>query len=49
MTTPEDRITEDAEHFRPVGTIALLAVFVTLLVLLWLSVYLVMLSRGPTG
>ncbi len=49
MTTPEDRSADDAEHFRPVGTIAVLAVFVVVLVLLWLSVYLVMLSRGPTG
>jgi hypothetical protein len=49
VTAPEDGNAEDAEHFRPVGTIALLAVFGVLLVLLWLSVYLVMLSRGPTG
>lgn len=49
MTTPEDTTTEDDAHFRPVGTIALLAVVVVLVVLLWFSVYLVMLSRGPTG
>ena len=49
MSTREDRTTEQPEDFRPVGTIALLAVFITVMVLLWLSVYLVMLSRGPTG
>jgi len=49
VTTPEDSTPEDTESFRPIGTIALLAVFAVLLVLLWLSVYLVMLSRGPTG
>jgi hypothetical protein len=49
VSTPEDRTRELPEDFRPVGTIALLAVFIVVMVLLWFSVYLVMLSRGPTG
>ncbi len=38
-----------AEHFKPVGTIAVLVVFVATLILLWLSVYIILLSRGVTG
>ena len=49
MMLPEDATSEEAEQFRPVGTIALLAVIMALVVLLWLSVYLVLLSRGPTA
>jgi len=49
VSTPEDRTSEKPEDFRPVGTVALLAVFIAVMVLLWFSVYLVMLSRGPTG
>ncbi len=37
------------EHFKPVGTIVVLAVFVATLILLWLSVYFILLSRGVTG
>ena len=37
------------EHFRPVGTIAILAAFVLTLILLWLSVYVILLSRGVTA
>lgn len=36
------------EQFRPVGTIFLLAVFVLTLVLLWASVYVILISRGVT-
>lgn len=34
------------EHFKPVGTIFVLGVFVLTLILLWGSVYLILLSRG---
>ncbi|MFV0260203.1 MAG: hypothetical protein ACK5PP_17340 [Acidimicrobiales bacterium] len=35
-------------HFKPVGTLFLLGCFVVVLVLLWLSVYLILISRGTT-
>ena len=38
----------EEEHFRPVGTIFVLAVFVITLILLWASVYVILLSRGVT-
>ncbi len=40
--------TVDDEHFKPVGTIFLLAMFVLTLVLLWASVYVILISRGVT-
>ena len=36
------------EHFRPIGTIFLLALFVATLILLWVSVYVILISRGVT-
>lgn len=36
------------EHFRPTGTIFILVMFVVALILLWLSVYVILLSRGVT-
>ncbi len=39
---------EPEEHFRPIGTIFILVVFVAALILLWLSVYVILLSRGVT-
>lgn len=36
------------EHFKPVGTMFIVAVFVVALVLLWASVYVILLSRGVT-
>jgi hypothetical protein len=41
--------TEDEAHFKPTGTIFLLAMFVVALVLLWASVYVILLSRGVTA
>ena len=40
---------EELEHFKPVGTVFILALFVAALILLWLSVYVILLSRGATG
>lgn len=37
------------EHFKPTGTIFLLAMFVATLILLWASVYVILLSRGVTA
>ena len=36
------------EHFKPVGTVFILAMFVLTIILLWGSVYLILLSRGVT-
>lgn len=38
----------DEEHFKPIGTWFVLGVFVATMVLLWLSVYVILLSRGVT-
>lgn len=37
------------EHFKPVGTLFLLAIFVLALILLWTSVYVILISRGVTS
>jgi len=39
---------EEEEHFRPNGTVFILVLFVIALILLWLSVYVILLSRGVT-
>ena len=39
----------EEEHFKPVGTVFILAAFVLTIILLWGSVYLILLSRGATG
>ena len=36
------------EHFKPVGTWFILGVFVLTIILLWGSVYLILISRGVT-
>jgi hypothetical protein len=36
------------EHFKPTGTLFVLALFGATIVLLWLSVYVILLSRGVT-
>ncbi len=35
-------------NFRPTGTVAVVTLFVVVLVLLWLSIYLILLARGVT-
>jgi len=37
------------EHFRPMGTVVILAAFVLTLILLWLSVYVILISLGVTA
>ena len=39
---------DESEHFKPTGTIFILGVFVLALILLWASVYVILLSRGVT-
>lgn len=36
------------EHFTPTGTIFVLVLFVATIILLWASVYVILLSRGVT-
>lgn len=48
-TEAGDATAEPEGHFRPTGTIAILAAFVLTLILLWLSVYVILLSRGVTA
>ncbi|MDJ0767569.1 MAG: cytochrome c oxidase subunit 2A [Ilumatobacter sp.] len=36
------------EHFKPTGTLFVLVLFVATIVLLWASVYVILLSRGVT-
>ncbi len=40
--------TDEHEHFKPIGTMFILAMFVVALIMLWASVYLILLSRGVT-
>lgn len=42
-------MTGDVEHFKPTGTIFILVMFVITLILLWASVYVILLSRGVTA
>lgn len=44
----EETSAVEEEHFRPVGTVFVLAVFVITMILLWASVYVILLSRGVT-
>jgi hypothetical protein len=39
---------DELGHFVPVGTLALLALYLVMIVALWVSVYLILLSRGAT-
>lgn len=36
----------ETEHFKPVGTVFILSAFVLTIILLWGTVYLILLSRG---
>lgn len=38
----------EEEEFQPRGTVAILAMFVLAIIILWGSVYLILLSRGVT-
>ena len=43
---PDNAFTDD--EFKPRGTIAVVAMFVAALILLWLSIYLILIERGVT-
>ena len=40
---------DGSEHFKPTGTLFVLAIFVATIILLWGSVYVILLSRGVTS
>jgi hypothetical protein len=44
----EQRTGEEAEEFHPKGTVAILIMFVLAIIILWGSVYVILLSRGVT-
>ncbi len=44
----EQKKPKEMEEFHPKGTIVILLLFVLTLILLWGSVYLILLSRGVT-
>lgn len=50
MTELESRVETrpDEEHFVPRGTMTILGLFVVSLILLWLSIYLILIARGVT-
>lgn len=49
MSSGERESTPEPEHFKPVGTVFILAVFVLTIILMWGSIYLILLSRGMTA
>ena len=44
----EERDSGDMEEFKPRGTLVVLGIFLLTLIILWGSVYLILLSRGVT-
>ena len=48
MTTEGDNGNEDQGEFKPRGTVAFVAAFVAVLMLMWFSIYIILLSRGAT-
>ena len=48
MSAQPDRPDTSEEHFKPTGTVFILGVFVATIILLWASVYVILLSRGVT-
>lgn len=48
MTTDNERSNVPEGEFKPRGTIAFAATFVALILLMWFSIYIILLSRGAT-
>jgi hypothetical protein len=44
----DQKKSDELDDFRPRGTIALLIIFLITLIVLWGSVYMILLSRGVT-
>lgn len=45
----KQRAEDEAEQFHPKGTVAILVMFVLAIIILWASVYVILLSRGVTA
>jgi len=48
MTTEGDSGDDAQADFKPRGTVAFVAAFVVVLMLMWFSIYIILLSRGAT-
>ena len=48
MTSEGDAGNETQGNFRPRGTVAVVTAFVVLLMLMWFSIYIILLTRGAT-
>jgi hypothetical protein len=48
LETPPEEL-DETEHFKPTGTLFILAIFVATIILLWGSVYVILLARGVTS
>lgn len=48
MTGDGDRSDETHGDFKPTGTVAFVVAFVVVLMLMWFSIYIILLSRGAT-
>jgi hypothetical protein len=48
MTTEGDNGNEAEGEFKPTGTVAFVAAFVVVLMLMWFGIYFILLSRGAT-
>jgi len=48
MAQGKDKASSEAESFEPKGTLLIVFIFFVLLVILWGSVYLTLVSRGVT-
>ena len=48
MATEGDSGNDVAGDFKPRGTVAFVAAFVVVLMLMWFSIYIILLSRGTT-
>lgn len=46
--TPDDPSGMDEDEFKPTGTVFVLTLFLITTILLWASVYVILLSRGVT-
>ena len=48
MTAGSEHDSEAQGDFKPRGTVAFVAAFVVVLLLMWFSIYIIMLTRGTT-
>ncbi len=48
MTTDSDNGNETPAEFKPRGTVAFVAAFVVVLMLMWFSIYAILILRGAT-